>query len=108
MYASLHDFTSRHGITLAGKFAGPWRLTKPFVGWINALSATTCGILRITNGIDCVIERSDGSLFWGHLDWFVKDPAHRAQPSGSPAEYAQRKTQRKSAVELERLMEEYK
>lgn len=105
-YPNLQGFAAHHRITLTGRFAGPWRLTKPFVGQISGLN-NSYGTLTATNGIDCYIERADGTLFMGHMDWFVKDPAHR-QPQSSPQEYVAKKAQRKSAAELERLMEEYR
>lgn len=50
-------------------------------GMINALERFR-GIPRITNGILVYCERGDGSVFKGHLDWFVKDEKERQAKEG--------------------------
>jgi hypothetical protein len=51
---------------------GHWRLTDFLYGQINGLSFSR-GFLTATNGVRCFILRLDGSLYDGHLQWFVVD-----------------------------------
>lgn len=68
-YPTVWDFFSAHGLPA---YRGDWRLTEYQTGEIKGIP-TSRGWLTATNGIECFIKRDDGSLFRGHLDWFMAD-----------------------------------
>lgn len=65
------DFCEAHKLVLDKHNYWWWLATQP-IGHIRGLDKSQ-GKAVITNGIDVWIERADGSLFKGHLDWFIKD-----------------------------------
>lgn len=64
---------ARHNLTMS-KFALGWHVTAPLVGAVNGLP-TLRGQLLLTDGMTCVVLRSDGSTFRAHYAWFVPDDA---------------------------------
>jgi len=71
------DWCHKQQLTL-DKHSYWWTLPSEPTGHIRGLD-NSHGTARITNGIDVWIERADGSLFKGHLAWFIKDKKPRAQ-----------------------------
>lgn len=49
-----------------------WRTTDAVLGEISGVP-TSRGVIRVTDGMVCWIERSNGSLFRGHASWFMPD-----------------------------------
>ena len=88
----LHRLFLRAGIIRTG-FVN-WRFVKREPGEINALERLR-GVIVATDGIDCLVEREDGSYFEGHLEWFIPDRvAYPAQASGN----ANRKWKKKQSL----------
>lgn len=54
------------------RFALGWRLCEPTKGQINGLPGSR-GTLVATDGLTALIIGEDGSLYFGHYDWFVED-----------------------------------
>jgi hypothetical protein len=75
-YQRLVRFANKHKLLL-GKHK--WRpVAKYMQGQINALRKSY-GTPRITDGVRVVIERLDGSLYVGHLDWFIETKVEKAK-----------------------------
>lgn len=66
------DWCHKHHILLRGKHPWRWIDSDEVGGMIWALP-TLRGIPRVTNGILVYCERPDGTVFQGHMDWFIKD-----------------------------------
>lgn len=70
-----------HNLTMS-KYALGWHTCDMCVGSINGLP-TLRGQLLLTDGMTCVVLRSDGSTFRAHYAWFVPDSS---EPSLGPLE----------------------
>jgi len=87
--AALVAFMRKHSITIPQSEFDQWRmvpLCEQRTGSINALPDMR-GMLRATNGILCFLERSDGTLIEGHLEFFVPDAGQhpvRISHNGKP------------------------
>lgn len=49
-----------------------WRMTDRVLGEISGVPSSR-GLIQVTDGMVCWIERSDESLFRGHASWFEPD-----------------------------------
>jgi hypothetical protein len=68
----LIEFCERHKLCI--RRLATWRMLPPdgqVAGYINGFPQSY-GILRATGNGLCIIERQDGTLFEGHLDWFIR------------------------------------
>jgi hypothetical protein len=54
------------------RFAQGWRLTECLLGEINGIPGSR-GLLVATDGMTCVVFRTEQSSFQGHMEWFVAD-----------------------------------
>lgn len=69
-YKSISDlFHKKH---LLDDRKTPFYLVEPELGEIAGIP-TSHGIRVATNGIICLIELSDGSIFRGHNNWFIPE-----------------------------------
>lgn len=66
------DFVNQKHIMLNRKTVWRWIDADEIPGMIWALP-TLRGIPRITDGMIVYCEKPDGTVFQGHLDWFIKD-----------------------------------
>ncbi len=90
-YQDVSHFCSCHAMPIPK--LGDWRLVEQEVGQINGLPQSR-GTVIVTDGIMCMIERLDGSLYVGHYTAWVADPKEsatggsRVRTSKSPACFA--------------------
>ena len=83
MYTSLHEFLASHSFQQVKP--REWRLVKGEpVGQIDGIPSMR-GRAIATNGINVAIERGDGTVVLGHLDWFVCDKAYQTTLFDAPA-----------------------
>ena len=89
-----------------------WRLVPAEVGEINGVPNSR-GMLVATNGILCIIYRSDKSLFIGHKEWWMDDEVvygekratnHGGSSKRGAEKRATKATSKFSAEEIEDLL----
>lgn len=67
----LMQWLAKHGLTQSKKLLG-WRLASEQLGEIIGLPLSR-GRLMATNGIDCLIETEIGTIYKGHVAFFIHD-----------------------------------